>query len=166
MRLRKTPNNSVLRGRLRKRCAETESNHRRSPTPVANESLPDTVARLRTTNAIVHISENNTSDKSYRDAQHKRIVVQTQLTQSIIANRLTAGENADEDNGTESSDVTTDNSDDTSSELSSTKSTDTNNSTDTEEISFETTSKRRKHRTPCQCLLLPSSKISLITLLR
>jgi hypothetical protein len=145
---RKTPNNSVLRGRLRKHGAETESNHSRSPTPVAKESLPDTSARLRATNAIVQISENNTSDKSYPGAQHKRIVVQTQLSQSIIANRFTADDNADEDNGTDSSDETTDNSDDTSSELSSTNSTETNNSTDPEEISYETTSKRRKHRTP------------------
>jgi hypothetical protein len=82
--------NSVTKEDLRKHGAETELNHRRSPTTVANESLPDTSSRLRTNNATVNLyskslptvnlSENNKSDKSYPGAQHKRIVVQTQPT--------------------------------------------------------------------------------------
>ena len=137
---RKTQTNSVIKEPLRKHGAETESNHRRSPTPVANESIPNTSSTFRTNNATVHLSENNKSDKSYPGAQHKRIVVQTQLTPSISANRFTANADADEYNGTDSSDDTTATSDDTSSALSSTN---TNDSTDTEEISNEPTSKRR-----------------------
>jgi hypothetical protein len=85
-------------------------------------------------------------------------VVQTQPTLSISANRFTAGDNADEYNGTDSSDETTDNSDDTSSELSST---DTSNFTDTEEISNEPTSKRRKQQTswPVKSMPMPTLTI-------
>lgn len=39
---RKTQTNSVIKELLRKHGAETESNQRRSTTPVANESFPNT----------------------------------------------------------------------------------------------------------------------------
>ena len=149
--------NSVTKEDLRKHGAETESNHRRSTTPVANESLPNTSARLRTNNATVNLSETNESDKSYPGAQHKRIVVQTQPTPSNSTNRFTANADADGYKGTDSSDDTTDTSDDTSSELSST---DISNSTDTEEISTEPTSKRRKQTSwPVNSMPMPTFTI-------
>jgi hypothetical protein len=142
---RKTQINSVIKEPLSKHGAETKSNHRRSPTPVANESLPNTSSRFSINHATVNPSENNKSDKSYPGAQHKRIVVQTQPTPSISANRFTANADAEGYNGADSSDDTTASSDDTSSELYNTI--DTYNSTDTEEISTEPTSKRRKQQT-------------------
>jgi hypothetical protein len=43
---RKTQTSSVIKEPLRKHGAETESKHRRSTTPVANESLSNTSSRL------------------------------------------------------------------------------------------------------------------------
>ena len=71
---RRNQNNSVTKEPSRKHGAETNLNHRRSPTPTAeptNDSQPNTSSRLRSTNATVNFSGQNKSDKSYPGAQHK-----------------------------------------------------------------------------------------------
>jgi hypothetical protein len=144
---RKIQNNSVITEPLRKHGAETNLNHRRSPTPTTEpttDSQPNTSSRLKSTNPTVNVAGPISSDKSYIGAQQKRIVIQTQPSLYNINNKGMVDNIKEGYDDTNSSDATTQSSEETDSELSTT---DTDNYSVEEDETYEPLSKIRKRQT-------------------